>query len=133
MHKYAQSPLPTSRSSNLTLASTVQKSAALVHPKECTKMHNRPPAISQRFVYPAILLAVLAAYWPALTGGFVWDDSAHVTKSSLQSFHGLWRIWTDLGATQQYYPLLHSAFWLEHRLWGDAVLGYHLVNLAQHT
>ena len=34
---------------------------------------------------------------------------------------GLWRIWTEVGATQQYYPLLHSAFWLEHRLWGDAL------------
>ena len=32
----------------------------------------------------------------------------------------------ELGATQQYYPVLHSAFWLEHRLWGDAAVGYHL-------
>jgi tetratricopeptide (TPR) repeat protein len=46
---------------------------------------------------------------------------------------GLWRIWFELGATQQYYPLLHSAFWLEHRIWGDAVLGYHLVNVALHA
>ncbi len=39
----------------------------------------------------------------------------------------------DLGATQQYYPLLHSAFWLEHRLWGDAVFGYHLTNVLLHA
>ncbi|SRR5579884_1514964 len=51
----------------------------------------------------------------------------------LRSLHGLWRIWFDLGATQQYYPLLHSAFWLEHRLWGDAVLGYHLLNVLLHV
>src|SRR6202007_2259365 len=51
----------------------------------------------------------------------------------LQSLHGLWRIWFDLGATQQYYPLLHSAFWLEHRIWGDAVTGYHLTNLVLHV
>ncbi len=30
------------------------------------------------------------------------------------------------------YPLLHSAFWLEHRLWGDRTTGYHLVNLSLH-
>jgi tetratricopeptide (TPR) repeat protein len=77
--------------------------------------------------------AILIAYWPALHGGFVWDDDAHVTKPALQSLHGLWRIWFDVGATQQYYPLLHSAFWLEHRMWGDAVFGYHLTNVLLHA
>ena len=33
----------------------------------------------------------------------------------------------------RYYPLLHSAFWIQHRLWGDAVRGYHLVNIALHA
>ena len=63
----------------------------------------------------------------------VWDDDAHITSSALQSLHGLWRIWLNWGATQQYYPLLHGAFWVEHRVWGDAVLGYHLANLTQHA
>ena len=45
----------------------------------------------------------------------------------------MWRIWSELGATQQYYPLLHSAFWLEHRLWGDSFLGYHIANVALHS
>jgi len=77
--------------------------------------------------------ATLAAYLPALHGSLLWDDNSHVTRLDLQSLHGLWRIWFDLGATQQYYPLLHTAFWLEHRIWGDAVLGYHLANLALHA
>jgi len=79
------------------------------------------------------LAAVLAAYLPALRGGLLWDDDAHVTRQALRSLHGLWRIWFDVGATQQYYPLLHSAFWVEHRLWGDSVLGYHLANVALHA
>jgi protein O-mannosyl-transferase len=82
--------------------------------------------------FAALLLTTFLAYWPALRGEMVWDDSSHVTAPNLQSFHGLWRIWFELGATQQYYPLLHSAFWLQHRLWGDAVLGYHLVNVLLH-
>ncbi len=81
----------------------------------------------------SILAATLAAYWPALHGGLVWDDLSHVTRPALESLHGLWRIWFDLSATQQYYPLLHSAFWMEHRLWGGAVLGYHLTNVALHA
>ncbi len=80
-----------------------------------------------------LVCAVLLAYAPAFNGALLWDDDGHVTKPELQSFHGLWRIWFDLGATQQYYPLLHSVFWLEHRLWGDAVFGYHLTNVLLHA
>jgi tetratricopeptide (TPR) repeat protein len=92
-----------------------------------------PPRHFTRSPWPFIPVAVLLAYWPALRGGLLWDDPAHITAPALQSLDGLWRIWFSLGATQQYYPLLHSAFWIEHRLWGDAVIGYHLANLAQHA
>ena len=81
----------------------------------------------------ALVAAVLLAYQPAWHGGQIWDDQAHVTRPELQSWHGLTRIWCDVTATQQYYPLLHSAFWLEHKLWGDATLGYHLVNILLHA
>ena len=80
-----------------------------------------------------LLGVVILAYLPALHGGLVWDDDGHLTKLELRSLHGLARIWMEPGATQQYYPLLHSAFWLEHRLWGNAVVGYHLVNLLLHA
>ena len=83
--------------------------------------------------FALLLCATLLAYLPALRGGLLWDDNMHVTRADLRSLHGLWRIWFDLGATQQYYPLLHSAFWLEHRIWGDAVLGYHLINVVLHA
>src|SRR5208283_3994952 len=84
---------------------------------------------------PGVLVfaLVLACYWPALQGGLVWDDTAHVTRADLRSWSGLGRIWSELHATQQYYPVLHSAFWIEHRLWGDATLGYHLVNVFLHA
>jgi tetratricopeptide (TPR) repeat protein len=80
----------------------------------------------------ALAAAVFLAYQPAWQGGFIWDDDAHV-RPELQSWQGLGRIWCDLKATQQYYPLLHSAFWLEYRLWGDATLGYHPVNILLHV
>jgi len=80
-----------------------------------------------------IFCATFLAYSPALRGGFVWDDDAHVTQPSLRSLDGLRRIWLELGATQQYYPFLHSAFWVEHRLWGDSVVGYHLANILLHA
>ena len=81
----------------------------------------------------AIVVITLLAYWPSLGGGFLWDDDGHVTPVGLRSMDGLRRIWTEPGATQQYYPMLHTAFWIEHRLWGDAPAGYRLVNLLFHA
>src|SRR5215467_3733809 len=80
-----------------------------------------------------LICAILVAYLPAMHGSFIWDDNAHVTRPDLRSFHGLLRIWLEVGATQQYYPLLHSAFWFEHRLWGDATVAYHVVNVLLHA
>ena len=85
------------------------------------------------FLWALLVSATLVAYLPALRGTLLWDDNMHVTRPELRSLDGLWRIWFDLPATQQYYPLLHSAFWVEHRLWGDAVLGYHLTNVLLHA
>jgi tetratricopeptide (TPR) repeat protein len=82
----------------------------------------------------AILITLtVAAYVPAMTGGLVWDDDANITKPELQSVDGLYRIWFDPSSTAQYYPLVHTMFWLEHKVWGDAVLGYHLVNVIWHS
>jgi len=80
-----------------------------------------------------LLAAAFIAYLPALHGGLILDDDLHITRPELQPLGGLWRIWFDVGATQQYYPFLHTAFWIEHRLWGDAVEGYHLVNVLWHA
>jgi tetratricopeptide (TPR) repeat protein len=85
------------------------------------------------FLWALIFGVTLAAYWPALGAGFVWDDHGFVTPPQLRSWAGLARIWTDIRATEQYYPVLHSAFWVEHRLWGGAAVGYHLVNVLLHA
>ena len=81
----------------------------------------------------ALLAAVFLAYKPAWHGGYVWDDDDHVTSPAFRSWHGLYRIWFDVGATPQYYPLVYSVFWVEHKLWGDATTGYHLVNILLHA
>lgn len=80
-----------------------------------------------------LIAALLTAYAPALAGDLLWDDAAHITVGALQGWNGLARIWLDPGVTQQYYPVLHSAFWVEHRLWGSSTLGYHLVTAALHA
>src|SRR5438876_80914 len=80
----------------------------------------------------ALIVATAVAYLPAWNGKPIWDDNAHITQPELRSWHGLVEVWTQVGATQQYYPLVHSVFWIEQKLWGDPVLGYHLINIFLH-
>lgn len=80
-----------------------------------------------------LVAATLLAYSPAWFGKPVWDDDAHMTRPELRSLSGLVSIWLEPGATQQYYPLTFSAFWAQHRLWGDSTPGYHLVNILLHA
>jgi len=80
-----------------------------------------------------LVIATLVAYQPAWNGKPIWDDAAHLTYPERRSLTGLLRIWIEPGATQQYYPVVHSVFWLEHKFWGDSTLGYHLVNILLHV
>ncbi len=90
--------------------------------------------ISRNFGPAALIFcATILAYLPSLKGDFIWNDSDYVTAPALRSLHGLAQIWTKVGATQQYYPLLHSCFWVQHLLWGDHPLGYHIVTLLLHA
>ena len=75
----------------------------------------------------------LLAYQPVWHGGFLWDDDGHVTKEALRSVGGIWRIWFEPGATQQYYPFVHTAFWVQYHLWGLETTGYHVVNILLHA
>ena len=81
-----------------------------------------------------LVVATLAAYWPAVRhGGFIWDDDDYVTDNrTLRSADGLKRIWAEPGAVPQYYPLVHTTYWLEYRLWGLNPSGYHIVNVMLH-
>jgi protein O-mannosyl-transferase len=100
---------------------------------EAVPPENRLSAASQGWWIAGIFVAVLIAYWPALHGTFIWDDDGHITRPDLQSLDGLRRMWFELGATQQYYPVLHSAFWLEHFFFGTQPAGYHVLNVLLHA
>jgi len=81
-----------------------------------------------------ILASILAVYWQALGGGFLWDDDVYVTaNAALRSPAGLAHIWKIPPSTRQYYPVTFTAFWLEYRLWADSPFGYRLVNLLLHA
>lgn len=82
----------------------------------------------------AFLVGTLLVYSPAISAGYIWDDDDYVTENpTLVTWGGLIDIWTDPEATPQYYPLVHTSYWLEYRLWKLQPAGYHLVNILLHA
>ena len=80
-----------------------------------------------------LLAATLLAYRPAWNGLPVWDDDVHMTSPALRSMNGLVRSWTLPRGPVQYFPLVHTVFWVESHLWGDSTLGYHFLNILLHV
>jgi len=79
-----------------------------------------------------LVIALVAAYWIALRGEFLWDDDLHITANpTIIGPLGLKEIWTT--ARANYFPLVLTNFWVQHALWGVNPLGYHLVTLACHA
>lgn len=81
-----------------------------------------------------LLFVTFSAYWPALRGDFIWDDDDYVEENeALRTWEGLGRIWSDPTATPQYYPLVHSTFWLEFQFAGLTPAVYHVTNVLLHA
>ena len=83
----------------------------------------------------AIALLVVVSYFPALQGGFVWDDVIFSEEPVIHSTEGLRSIWlspADIENEGHYWPLVYTSFWLEHKLWGLNPVGYHAVNILLH-
>jgi len=80
-----------------------------------------------------ITVAVLISYSSLAYAGFIWDDGDYVIENrNLRTLRGLGKIWFEFGATHQYYPLVHTSFWVEYHLWKLNPFGYHLVNVLLH-
>lgn len=98
-----------------------------------TTSHRHPPTV-RSWQGLGILLLTLLAYAPAVNLDFIWDDDFYVTENqTLRDLDGLRRIWSEPGATPQYYPLVHTTFWIEYQLWQLKPAGYHVVNVLFHA
>ena len=98
-------------------------------PKPLFELERRPWLVLVGFA-----VSLLVVYAPALTGGFVWDDDENILYNEpLRSLGGLARIWTDPFATQQFYPLTHTSFWVQYQLFGAWTTPYHVVNVLLHA
>ena len=99
---------------------------------------HAPPSVARAAdnrVWAGLLLIALtlAAYLPALGGGFIWDDELMVTTSQVtKSSRGLYYIWCTT-TLPDFFPMTSTSLWLEWRLWGMHPFGYHLTNILLHA
>ena len=93
------------------------------------------PSLSRiSLCYLALAGVSLLIYGPALSGGFLWDDTDWIRDNeTLRTAGGLWRIWFEPGAVIQYYPLTYTSWWLDCQLWGLSPAVMHVENVLLHA
>jgi tetratricopeptide (TPR) repeat protein len=106
-------------------------------PKRSAPGRQAPPAPNHSWIWLgglAIAALVLAVYYPTLNNGFISDDMFYVRENQkLASWGGLKDIWFKIGATPQYYPLVHTFLWMEYHAWDLDPRGYHAVGMVVHA
>lgn len=81
-----------------------------------------------------VIVAVgLAVIWPALHGGFVWDDILIPQGRYVPAADGLWKFWTAK-LQPDYWPAAYSTHWFEYHVFGfgDSAWKYRYVNVTLH-
>lgn len=92
---------------------------------------RRGPGAAEALVF----LAVLAAFWPALSFPFLrWDDWQNVVDNGWLRFDGPGLLWMASGSRIGHWqPLTWLSFALDRALWGERPLGFHLTNVLLHA
>jgi tetratricopeptide (TPR) repeat protein len=91
---------------------------------------GRPKTIQPILTVAGLFCLCVAIYWPALRGPKIWDDDV-LLGPAVRSINGLAAIWG--GRQVDFLPVTSSLLWIEWRIWGDAVAGYRMVNIALHA
>ena len=94
--------------------------------------------------YLVLALLVVAAYFPALNAGFVWDDIAITEAKPVADWLGIKSLWLApraLPHEAHYWPITYTSFWIDHKIgmaWTDDpggfwAPGFHATSLAVHV
>ena len=100
-----------------------------VKPKPPPEPLRQPMSTGRKWAIgcAAALAAAMIVYWPALTGGFVFDD---VHMHFLLPHPEKLTLWQWIRGAR---PLTDFSYWVNYKLDGTQPFGYHLVNLLLHV
>lgn len=72
-------------------------------------------------------------YFPALHGGWLWDDVVDIAGNPVvHDPSGWWKIWITPSGWH-FFPLKTTVQWAQWQLWHEHTTGYHLTNLLLHV
>jgi tetratricopeptide (TPR) repeat protein len=101
-----------------------------------------PTNIALKWAMAVITLVVAASYWNATQGEFVYDDQRQIVENHLIQSPSLilkaltsdvWSFKQEAGGVSNYYrPTFVAALIVNYYLFGDAPVGWHIVNIAIH-
>jgi tetratricopeptide (TPR) repeat protein len=103
-------------------------------PRTVASSPTTNPSLTHQPWLLALVLAIVTfvVYFPALHGGFVFDDVLIIRSPLVHASDGLYRFWFTKEASD-YYPLSWSLWWAEWQAWGMDATGYHVVNVLLHA
>jgi tetratricopeptide (TPR) repeat protein len=105
-----------------------------MHPSATKSKPVPPEAWRKLWLIASLVGLMMLAYWPAICGGYIWDDDIYVTNDPLLVASDGWRqIWFSTEHQTQFFPLVFTTLRLEYAIWGLNPLGYHLVNVLLHS
>src|SRR5438034_11814377 len=104
--------------------------------KKVTEGSTKPQADKRHVLMGSafLIVATLGAYLPAIRAGFIWDDPDYVLNNhTLRTLDGLREMWLMPTSIPQWYPLVHTTFWIEYHLVGPNPTLYHIDNVLLHS
>lgn len=113
-----------------------KRSRKQTRPASAASMAGRTASAGlSEYWWKALLLvaAGLLIYGPVLGGDWLWDDDVLITDNHLvHDPWGLWKIWFQPGEMMDFTPLTVTVNWIGWHLWGNAPMGFRLLNLTLH-
>ena len=115
----------------------VRSQARMKRKRHVAKTDVAPEPNAPRLVFLQALTIVTAVgwiYWPALHGGWLWDDALLISENALvHDPNGWWKIWLQPQGMFDFQPVEVSVVWVEWHLWGAHTSGYHAVSALLHA
>lgn len=98
------------------------------------KAKQRQSHASNKFYAAMAIVAItFLTYIPSINNGFIWDDIAWIIKSPIiNTKDALYRYWCTM-QSPDYFPFVHTLFWIEWKLWGASNVCWHIFSIFLHA